>query len=481
MEQTVCGANEGEKTGAELKTLERVWVVSHNVIFVCKIAVPFPAEKRATHSSGSLHPTDDLITVWTWLDGTRMGVVLSGCSAQPAGSLYTVVRGTIKSLAWTKYLCGVWGFSCVCFCLGPSQFPCCLLIGQYLRVLCLPSCWPVLACVVFAFLLASTCVCCVCLLVGQYLRVLCLPSCWPVLACVVFAFLLASTCVCCVCLLVGQYLRVLCLPSCWPVLACVVFAFLLASTCVCCVCLLVGQYLRVLCLPSCWPVLACVVFAFLLASTCVCCVCLLVGQYLRVLCLPSCWPVLACVVFAFLLASTCVCCVCLLVGQYLRVLCLPSCWPVLACVVFAFLLASTCVCCVCLLIGQYLRVLCLPSYWPVLALCVCDFCQSFLAIFCAAFPLVWICHVFFWCVFSPVLQFGFLTIFCAAFPLAPLFALMNNIMEIRVDANKFTTQLRRPIAERAATIGQLLNLLHIKKAFWTKRLKTQLFSVVVAK
>ncbi|KAK7494503.1 hypothetical protein BaRGS_00014156 [Batillaria attramentaria] len=51
-----------------------------------------------------------------------------------------------------------------------------------------------------------------------------------------------------------------------------------------------------------------------------------------------------------------------------------------------------------------------------------------------------------------VLQFGFLTIFCAAFPLAPLFALINNIMEIRVDASKFITQLRRPIAERSATI-----------------------------
>ena len=45
----------------------------HNVIFVCKIAVPFPEEKKATHSSGSIHPTDHLITVWTWLDGTRMG------------------------------------------------------------------------------------------------------------------------------------------------------------------------------------------------------------------------------------------------------------------------------------------------------------------------------------------------------------------------------------------------------------------------
>ena len=30
-----------------------------------------------------------------------------------------------------------------------------------------------------------------------------------------------------------------------------------------------------------------------------------------------------------------------------------------------------------------------------------------------------------------VLQFGFITIFVAAFPLAPLFALLNNWVEIR--------------------------------------------------
>ena len=30
-----------------------------------------------------------------------------------------------------------------------------------------------------------------------------------------------------------------------------------------------------------------------------------------------------------------------------------------------------------------------------------------------------------------VIQFGFITIFVAAFPLAPLFALLNNILEIR--------------------------------------------------
>ncbi|XP_012941487.1 anoctamin-4 [Aplysia californica] len=59
-----------------------------------------------------------------------------------------------------------------------------------------------------------------------------------------------------------------------------------------------------------------------------------------------------------------------------------------------------------------------------------------------------------------VLQFGFLTIFCAAFPLAPLFALLNNIIEIRVDASKFITQLRRPVGDKAATIGIWFSVLY---------------------
>jgi anoctamin-7 len=48
-----------------------------------------------------------------------------------------------------------------------------------------------------------------------------------------------------------------------------------------------------------------------------------------------------------------------------------------------------------------------------------------------------------------VLQFGFITIFVAAFPLAPLFALLNNWVEIRLDASKFVTETRRPVAEKA--------------------------------
>ncbi|KAE8607112.1 hypothetical protein XENTR_v10011019 [Xenopus tropicalis] len=52
-----------------------------------------------------------------------------------------------------------------------------------------------------------------------------------------------------------------------------------------------------------------------------------------------------------------------------------------------------------------------------------------------------------------VIQFGFTTIFVAAFPLAPLLALLNNIIEIRLDAYKFVTQWRRPMPARATDIG----------------------------
>uniref|UniRef100_A0A4W3K2A5 Anoctamin n=1 Tax=Callorhinchus milii TaxID=7868 RepID=A0A4W3K2A5_CALMI len=52
-----------------------------------------------------------------------------------------------------------------------------------------------------------------------------------------------------------------------------------------------------------------------------------------------------------------------------------------------------------------------------------------------------------------VIQFGFATIFVASFPLAPLLALINNIIEIRVDAWKMTTQFRRILSAKAQDIG----------------------------
>ncbi|KAJ9596645.1 hypothetical protein L9F63_012342, partial [Diploptera punctata] len=52
-----------------------------------------------------------------------------------------------------------------------------------------------------------------------------------------------------------------------------------------------------------------------------------------------------------------------------------------------------------------------------------------------------------------VLQYGFLTIFVAAFPLAPFFALLNNILEMRLDAKKLLTYYRRPVTHRVRDIG----------------------------
>ncbi|XP_024081221.1 anoctamin-4 isoform X2 [Cimex lectularius] len=58
-----------------------------------------------------------------------------------------------------------------------------------------------------------------------------------------------------------------------------------------------------------------------------------------------------------------------------------------------------------------------------------------------------------------VLQYGFVTLFVAAFPLAPLFALLNNIWEIRLDAFKMVAQSRRPLAERVEDIGAWFGIL----------------------
>ncbi|KAM6926308.1 anoctamin-5 isoform 4-T4 [Lycodopsis pacificus] len=59
-----------------------------------------------------------------------------------------------------------------------------------------------------------------------------------------------------------------------------------------------------------------------------------------------------------------------------------------------------------------------------------------------------------------VIQFGFITLFVASFPLAPLLALINNIIEVRVDAWKLTTQFRRPVAAKAHSIGAWQEILN---------------------
>lgn len=61
----------------------------------------------------------------------------------------------------------------------------------------------------------------------------------------------------------------------------------------------------------------------------------------------------------------------------------------------------------------------------------------------------------------PVIQFGFVTLFVASFPLAPLFALLNNIIEVRLDAKKFVTELRRPDTVRAKDIGKQLKIIKV--------------------
>lgn len=40
-----------------------------------------------------------------------------------------------------------------------------------------------------------------------------------------------------------------------------------------------------------------------------------------------------------------------------------------------------------------------------------------------------------------------------AFPLAPLFALLNNVFEMRLDARKFLLQYRRSVPARVRDIG----------------------------
>jgi hypothetical protein len=59
-----------------------------------------------------------------------------------------------------------------------------------------------------------------------------------------------------------------------------------------------------------------------------------------------------------------------------------------------------------------------------------------------------------------VIQYGFVVLFVVAFPLGPLFAFLNNIIEIRIDAFKVLTQLKRPIPRKAQDIGIWLPILN---------------------
>jgi len=58
-------------------------------------------------------------------------------------------------------------------------------------------------------------------------------------------------------------------------------------------------------------------------------------------------------------------------------------------------------------------------------------------------------------------QFGFITLFVAAFPLAPLFALLNNIFEIRTDAYKNLNFFQRPPALQSRNIGTWESIINV--------------------
>lgn len=60
-----------------------------------------------------------------------------------------------------------------------------------------------------------------------------------------------------------------------------------------------------------------------------------------------------------------------------------------------------------------------------------------------------------------VIQFSFTTIFVAAFPLAPLLALLNNIIEIRLDAIKMVSLERRLVPTKANDIGVWTDVLEV--------------------
>lgn len=56
-----------------------------------------------------------------------------------------------------------------------------------------------------------------------------------------------------------------------------------------------------------------------------------------------------------------------------------------------------------------------------------------------------------------VIQYGLVTLFVAAFPLAPFFAIINNLIELRVDAFNIVNQYRRPVARRVANTKTIID------------------------
>lgn len=52
-----------------------------------------------------------------------------------------------------------------------------------------------------------------------------------------------------------------------------------------------------------------------------------------------------------------------------------------------------------------------------------------------------------------IVQYGYVVMFSSAFPLIPLFALILDIIEIRIDAFKLVNLHRRPFPEGTENIG----------------------------
>eukprot|EP00329_Picozoa_sp_Boothbay-MS584-11_P004683 46890_4 len=95
-------------------------------------------------------------------------------------------------------------------------------------------------------------------------------------------------------------------------------------------------------------------------------------------------------------------------------------------------------------------------YMPVLRACAWTYCDEHPSRLgycrvCACFCV--------WCGGRSVS--GYLALFAPAFPLAPLFAFINNVFEIRIDAIKFCYILKRPAARQAQDIGAWYTVLNV--------------------
>ncbi|OQR95625.1 anoctamin [Thraustotheca clavata] len=60
-----------------------------------------------------------------------------------------------------------------------------------------------------------------------------------------------------------------------------------------------------------------------------------------------------------------------------------------------------------------------------------------------------------------VLQFGFTVLFVGAFPATPMFSLLNNVLEIRIDAYRLLTDYRRPTPRPVVDMGAWVTVLDI--------------------